>query len=158
MPDVETVDDRVISELRTQIDHQVSGADSMDTRAAALAAATFALFTFTLPHVDVSTGPRAFVAVLVVLLTLAAIGCFARAILPRKEAFAYGVDVDDLLAARAAEEAAFLRAYEKGLRDARVKNETAVQEKAAGVANGLWLLIASGVGLGILLAMGGIHA
>jgi hypothetical protein len=116
---VPTTDEFIVQELRAQIDHQVSGADALDTKAAALAAATFALFTFTLPHVNIDTCPRTIFAFVVIGLTLAAIGLFASSLRPRKEAFAYGVNAVDLIAERGAERAAFLRAYGEGLRLSR---------------------------------------
>jgi hypothetical protein len=153
-----TTDERIAGELRSQIDHQVTAADALDTKAAALAAATFALFTFTLPHVDISTLERAVVATFTVALTLGAIGLFALTLRPRKAKFGYGADASDMLAAREAAEDGFLRSFNVGLQDARTRNETVIQEKADGITYGLWFLIATGIGLAILLGLGGIDA
>jgi hypothetical protein len=155
---VATVDERIAVELRAQIDHQIAAADAIDTKAAALAAATFALFTFTLPHVDVSTQARANVAALIVLATLAAIGCFALSLKPRKGAFSYGADAGDMVAERDVDADVFVREFVDGLHIARTSNETTLRNKADTLIYGLWLLVAVGVGLALLLALGGINA
>lgn len=153
-----TVSDLIIAELRAQIDHQVSAADALDTKAAGLAAATFALLTFTVPHVDVSTPWRGAAAAVTVVLTLLALWQFAEALRPRAEGFSYGVDADDLLAARDSVSAAELkRSYADGLSEARKRNQGAVASKADGVVTGLRFLIAVAIGLAIMLAIGGIH-
>ena len=156
-PTMPTVDERIAAEIRVQIDHQIAAADALDTRAAALAAATFALFTFTLPHVDVSTQARTNAVIIVVGATLLAISSFALALKPRKGAFSYGAEAADMVRARGAANEAFVRAFVDGLHIARTNNENVLRGKADRLIQGLWLLVVAGAGLGLLLALGGIN-
>ena len=150
-------DQIIASELRAQIDHQITAADAFDSKATALAAATFALFTFTLPHVDVSSPLRGILAFSTVLFTLAAIGSFVRALTPRKGAFSYGASPDDMLTERPRQPDVFLQQFCEGLRDARNKNHTVLGTKATAITTGLWLLVAVAVSLAALLVAGGIQ-
>jgi hypothetical protein len=153
-----TVAETIVQELRVQIDHQIAAADAFDTKGAALAAATFALFTFSLPHVEISTTSRTVAAAVAIVASLGAIASFTRSLRPRTEGFSYGVDAVELIEAGSHPAATFMRAYADGLRQARDRNEAVLKDKANGISNGLWSLLVVGIALAVLLALGGINA
>jgi hypothetical protein len=152
------VSEAIVQELRAQIDHQIGAADAFDTKGAVLAAATFALFTFALPHVEITTNVQTAAAAIALVATLGAFYSFVSSLQPRSKAFSYGVDATQLIAAEGMAKAAFMHEYAGGLQLARDRNESAIRARGQSITNGLWSLFAACVALAILLGAGGINA
>lgn len=151
------VGETIIHELRAQIDHQVGAADAFDTKGAALAGATFALFTFALPHVVLANQLQVIAAALALVTTLGAFYSFIVSLQPRRRLFSYGVDARQLIDASDMAKATFMREYANGLRLARDRNEDVIRARANAIANGLWCLLAAAGALAVLFATGGIN-
>lgn len=148
----------IILELRRQVDHQVTAAASVDTKAAGLIAATLALFALVVPRIVVATAAQVVVGVVTIGLVIATLGLLTLAIKPRVRAFSYGPDAQDMMAflddddpVDALEEAV-ARAY----RDVRSRNESEIQSKSEALIGGIGFLILTVIGLGAMVVVGGV--
>jgi hypothetical protein len=157
MPD-KTTPGLIVDELRRHVELQVAASTAIDTKAAGLIAATFALVALVVPRVQLDTTPRVVTSLATFGLVLATLMLLAISTRPRIGGFSYGPDAADMLAFLEDDdppdtlEKEIARAY--GV--VRGNNEAALQSKAESLINGIKCLIATVVGLAIMLAAGGI--
>jgi hypothetical protein len=148
----------IILELRRQVDHQLSASASVDTKAAGLIAGTFALFALVVPRVQVATLCQTIAALVTFGLVLAALSRFALATMPRIKGFSYGPEADDML--RFLDDGDPVESLEEAVAHAyaeiRSRNEGAVVAKSEALNQGIVLLVVTVIGLGAMVAVGGI--
>lgn len=143
------------SELRTQIDQQLKTADSIDAKASTLLAAGAAVIALVAGRIEIDGDPlRIAAAILLQAVSLALLFSALRALASR-DTFAYGADaqalVDNLEQVRPPELAL---ALVEALRQARDRNNTAVNGKHNWYMWTVGLLFALAVSIAILFAVG----
>jgi hypothetical protein len=148
----------IIEELRRQVELQVTAATANDTKAAGLIAATFALVALVVPRVQLVTSCQVVAGLGTFALVIATLVFLALSIRPRIEGFSYGPGGGDMLAFLDDDDPAedLERANARAYVDVRSMNETVIHSKAESLINGIKCLIATVIGLGAMLAVGGI--
>ncbi len=148
----------IVTELRRQVDAQISASASIDTKAAGLIAATFALVALVIPRVQLDVPCQSAIAFVAAIAVLATLLLLFSALVPRKRRWSNGPTAASMLAflldgdEPGELEIAMAVAYQ----DVRDRNESVLGEKATALNFGVGALIATVVALMLLVIVGGI--
>jgi hypothetical protein len=146
----------IVEEIRRQVDHQVSAADSLDTRSMAIFAGVAAVAAFIGPRVNVTSTERQLAAAVTLAALVAALICLLFAVRPRVGSFSNGPDVHQL-AERIGDPGASLEVeLVPAFVQVRDRNETFLASKGDWIIRALRSLIGTVLGIGWMVGVGAI--
>ena len=144
-------------EIRTQLDHQIRTADSIDTKAWALVTVTGLVSGLIAPRLEVANGAQGVAAFVVFLIAMAIVGSSILAIRPKAD-FSYGAEPAVLVAElERYPQVSLALGLAEGLAKARAINLAALDRKQAWYTRALLALAASLVGIAVLVYLGALR-
>lgn len=147
----------VIEEIRRQVDFQISTSGAIDTKATALVGAIFVLVAAVVPRVRIDTIEQVVATAGTFELAIATMVLLAAAIRGRIGGYSYGPRTDQMLEYLDRDVDDFNRELAKSFVKVRNVNEAANQGKTKALNGAIYMLIATTIGLGIMLAVGAIE-
>lgn len=147
------------ADVRTQVDHQIRNADSLDTKATAVITAIGVLAGLTASRLHFESGLQQISGLVTFVVALAAVTCAVLAVKPR-DGFSFGPNPDDLVKDNQPErfdDASYALGMLSAIVESRRENVQALEQKARWFQLSLWLLLALVFLAGWLVAIGGIQ-
>jgi hypothetical protein len=147
----------IIEEIRRQVDHQVSAADALDTKALAIFAGAAAVAAFIAPRVTVATPDQIGTSLGTFTFLIGALVCLLFAVRPRIGGFSNGPSADDI-ALRIDDPAGSLeRELVPAFVSVRTRNEDFLSSKGGWIINAMRFLIATVIGIAAMVGVGAIR-
>jgi hypothetical protein len=144
-------------EIRTQLDHQIRTADSIDTKAWALVTVTGVVSGLIAPRLQLDDPERGIPAIIVFLVVMTLVACSILAIRPKAD-FSFGAEPTALVAElENYVEVSFALGLGEALATARQMNVRALDRKRAWYTRALLALAGSLVGIAWLVYIGAIR-
>jgi hypothetical protein len=146
----------IIDEIRRQVDHQVTAADALDTKAMAIFAGAAAVAAFITPRVTVVTPEQITAATYTLLVLLGALFCLLLAVRPRVGGFSNGPNASEVAERLDDPPRSLERELVPAFVGVRTTNEAFLRSKGDWVIRALVFLIATVIGMAVMVATGAI--
>lgn len=159
MPDPERTSAQIIlEEIRRQVDHQVTAADSADTKAMAIFGGAAAVAALIVPRATVSPSDALQIGASIITLGLlvAALICLLQSVQPRIGGFSNGPNVDQLALRIDDQPASLEHELVESFVKVRNRNAAFLDSKGGWTINAQGFLIGTVVGMALMVGVGAI--